>query len=72
MLITATAIGAAVSIPRRDIALPLVLLWAFLGIIVKHQNTPGVAFWASIASGLVALVILAALVLRRREPEVQP
>jgi hypothetical protein len=63
------AIGAAIAITmiltRRDIAYTLVILWAYAGIVVKQSGTPLVAGTAGAAAIVVALVLLAALVMRR-------
>jgi hypothetical protein len=63
------AIGAAIAITmiltRRDIAYTLVILWAYAGIVVKQAGAPLVAGTAGAAAVAVALVLLAALVMRR-------
>jgi hypothetical protein len=63
------AIGAAIAITmiltRRDVAYTLVILWAYAGIVVKQAGAPLVAGTAGAAAVAVALVLLAALVMRR-------
>jgi benzodiazapine receptor len=57
MLAVGTLITATVVIHRKDIAYGLVIVWAFVGILVKHTATPVVAVSASLAAGVVALTI---------------
>ena len=57
MLIVATAIAVAVNLTRRDVAYVLVVIWAFVGISVKHADT-GVV---SVAAGVLALLMAASL-----------
>ena len=59
--------------PRRDIAgyqfniaYVLVLVWAFVGIAVKHSGTPLVAWTAAGLAGLLALSIIGAVIRRRQ------
>lgn len=58
MLTAAVAIGAAVSLTRGDVAFALVLIWAFAGIAVKHQDTAIVATAAWIAAAITAVFII--------------
>ncbi len=64
MLAIATALAAAMSLTRRDIAYVLVIVWAFIGIAVKQAATPLVA-WAAWLLAVVALLTLGMGVLRR-------
>lgn len=66
MLGVGTGIGAAVGFTRHDTAYLLVLIWAFVGIGVKHAGVPIVATAAWIAAALVALVLIANVVQQRR------
>lgn len=66
MLIAGLAIASAVSLTRGDVAYLLVLLWAFVGIAVKHQGTTLVATTAWITSGLVLVLLVAGVFLRSR------
>ena len=68
MLFAGLVIAAAVAIPRNDLAYLLVILWAYMAIIVKHQDNRGVAFPASIAAALVFLTLLVAIYWKRSEP----
>jgi hypothetical protein len=60
MLVAGLTIAAVVSIPRRDVAYLLVIVWAFAGIAVKHAATPVVAASAGVAAA-VALALAAAM-----------
>jgi hypothetical protein len=66
MLIAGLAIASAVSLTRGDVAYLLVLIWAFVGIAVKHQGTALVATTAWITSGLVLVMLVAGAFLRSR------
>jgi hypothetical protein len=68
MLIAGLAIALAVSLTRGDVAYLLVLIWAFVGIAVKHQGTALVATAAWITSGLVLIMLVAGVFLRPRSP----
>jgi hypothetical protein len=56
MLGAATAITAAVTFTRGDVAFGLVIVWAFAGIAVKHAGTPLVAPAAWVATIAAAIV----------------
>jgi hypothetical protein len=56
MLGAATAITAAVTITRGDVAYGLVIVWAFVGIAVKHGDTPLVATTAWVMTAVVVVV----------------
>lgn len=58
MLIAATAIAAAVGLTRADAAYTAVLVWAFVGIAVKHAGTPPVALASWVAAGVMTLVLV--------------
>lgn len=60
MLAVASILGVLMIFLRGEVAYPLVLSWAFIGIWVKHGDVPLVAITA-----LVAAVILAILALGR-------
>jgi benzodiazapine receptor len=57
MLIAGAAIASAVSITRGDVAYVAVIVWAFIGIAVKHADTSVVATTAWIAAAVVALTL---------------
>ena len=58
MLSAAVIIAALMTITRRDTAYLLVLVWAFIGIAVKHQATTTVATAAIVATILVGLLAI--------------
>lgn len=62
MLVVATALTALMVQLRNDVAYALVVLWAFIGIAVRHWDTRLVGIAAAVAAACVAgLAILAAL-----------
>jgi hypothetical protein len=58
MLVVGAGIASAVSISRGDVAYVLVIVWAFIGIAVKHTDTPIVAITAGLMALIVALTLL--------------
>ncbi len=71
MLVVASVIASLVSIARGDIAYVLVIVWAFIGIAVKHSDTQIVAVTAVIAAVLVALTLLVGVPLANRRLKYQ-
>lgn len=69
MLIAATGITAAVGFTRGDIAYMLVIVWAFIGIAVKHADTPTVALSAWGMTVIVVAVIVLTVIRRLKRPE---
>jgi benzodiazapine receptor len=69
VLLVATAIGAILIFTRREVAFPLVLVWAFAGIYVKQSATQVVALTALLLA-LVLLVMLAVSLVRGRRAAV--
>lgn len=63
MLIAGVVIAALMSFTRRDVAYQLVIVWAYIGIAVKHAQTPTVAIAAWVAAGLVVVALIAGLLL---------
>lgn len=66
ILAAGVLISVLMSLSRADIAYSLVLIWAYVGIAVKHSSVPLVAYSAWIAAGLI-LVILVIGVYRKRQ-----
>ena len=58
MLIVGAGIASAVSISRGDVAYVLVIVWAFVGIAVKHAATSLVAVTAGLMALIIALTLL--------------
>jgi translocator protein len=69
VLLVATALGAVLIFTRREVAYPLVLVWAFAGIYVKQSATQMVAITALVLA-LVLLLMLGANLLRGRRTAV--
>jgi len=68
MLAAGVVIAAWMAWARRDIAYLLVLVWAFAGIGVKQAAAAPVAAVAWIAAALVAVLVVAVLLSRKRAP----
>ena len=66
MLLAATAIASTVSITRGDVAYALVIVWAFVGIAVKHPGTPSVSITAWVMAAVVALTLFIGVPRMRR------
>lgn len=58
MLAVAVVLGVLMALTRRDAAYMGVLVWAFIGIALKHAAVPTVAVSAWVATALVAALIL--------------
>ena len=69
MLVTGASIASVVTLTRGDIAYMLVIVWAFVGIAVKHTETPVVATAAWVVTALAVLVLVVGIVLRRRQKQ---
>lgn len=67
VLAVIVAITAAMNFTRRDVAFSLVILWALLGISFKQADHLAVVIPTSIAFGLAALTLAAALAIHRPE-----
>ncbi|MFN2305214.1 MAG: tryptophan-rich sensory protein, partial [Anaerolineales bacterium] len=65
MLVVATIIGLLMIFTRREVAYPLVLTWAFVGIWVKQADTPSVAMTALIAGILLGVLAIGRLLFAR-------
>jgi hypothetical protein len=70
VLLVAAGLGITLIFTRREVAFPLVLVWAFAGIYVKQAATPVVAIIAALLA-LVILVLLGVSLLRSRRTLVQ-
>ncbi len=71
VLAAVLVIAALMNFTRRDIAYTAAILWALVGISVKHAAVPAVALPTWITFGLVALTLAAAFFLRRTEKTVR-
>ncbi len=68
MLIIGAGIAMAMGLTRGDAAYMLVIIWAFVGIAVKHASAPVVAIAAWASAALVVLAMAAMAARRRRLP----
>ncbi len=59
MLTVATLLGVLMIFTRKEIAYPLVLSWAFVGIYLKHGSVASVAITALVAAILLAVLSIA-------------
>lgn len=66
MLAAGVCIASAVSLTRGDVAYMLVILWAFVGIAVKHTGVPMVATGAWVATALVGLMLVVGVFFARQ------
>jgi hypothetical protein len=71
MLAAAVLIGGMVILSRGDVAYAAVLIWAFVGIALKHEETPLVAISAWVAAAVTAILMLIAYY-RYRQQRRQP
>jgi hypothetical protein len=62
----ATGLGIVMIFKRRQVAYPLVLTWAFVGIYVKQADTPLVAYSALVLGIAIAVLAFARPILTRR------
>ena len=66
MLVIAAAIALVMSWRHAAIAYNAVFVWAYIGIAVKHWDTPVVGISAAVLAGLIAASLLSAIPRRRR------
>lgn len=68
MLVISSAIAAFIAVQRRDVAFPLVIIWAFIAIAVRQANIISIASTAvGLASALAILVAIVQFRPARRE-----
>ena len=65
MLAVATFLGLMMQWREKDDAYALVLIWAFIGIALKHADTSSVAYPAWTAVAILAIGLLSGVLLRR-------
>lgn len=68
MLAAGVLLAWAMGIVRRNIAYILVIVWAFIGIAVKHDAVPLVSVPAWIGAGLAAAALIPAALKRKNSP----
>jgi hypothetical protein len=66
MLAAGVVISAIMSFTRADIAYSLVLVWAYIGIAIQHNDTSIVANSAFIAAGLIVVILIIVLIRKYR------
>lgn len=66
MLAAGVCVAGAVHLTRTDAAYMLVILWAFIGIAVKHSEASLVATSAWIASGVLVALLAVGILLKTR------
>jgi hypothetical protein len=70
VMLVAAGLGIAMILLREEIAYPLVIIWALVGIAVARAAMPAIAVTAVTAAVLVAVVLVPARLRRRPEPRV--
>ena len=71
VLVVGGLLGVWMTLIRREIAYPLVIIWAFVGVVVRRMDTPIVAVTAGLTALVVFLVLVIGLLRRKPEPAVQ-
>ena len=69
MLTAGVCIASAISLTRGDIAYMLVIIWAFVGIAVKHAGIPIITTGAWITTVLVGLMLVAGIYVTKRRQQ---
>jgi hypothetical protein len=72
MIVAGLIIASLMSLTRNDIAYLLVIIWAFIGIAVKHSSVPLVSTTAYIVAALIVGLVLVSLVQIRRNVSSAP
>jgi len=67
MLLIAGALGVLMTVWRNEIAYPLVIVWAAIGIAIKQSNSWSVAPAAALVAAVVAVVLVLVRVRRSRK-----
>ena len=67
MLAIATLVGGAMSMTRGDVAYAAVLIWAFIGIALKHQDAAIVSNAAWIAAVVTAILLIIGAYRKRQQ-----
>lgn len=64
MLVIGAILGILMTLLRHEVAYPLVIIWAFLGIYVSRVDQPAIQLSALITAGVVLVILLASLIKR--------
>lgn len=59
VIVVGAGLGVAMTLLRREVAYPLVIVWAFVGIVVSQSGVPLVAWTAGLGALAVAAVLIA-------------
>ena len=68
VIVVAAALAIAMTLLRREIAYPLVIVWASAGIVVAHQDNLAVAITAGFCAAVVFIVLVVYRVLGKQMP----
>jgi len=60
VILVGGALGVAMTLRRREVAYPLVIVWAFIGIVVNQMGTPLVVWTAGLSAAVVAINLVVA------------
>lgn len=60
VILVGGALGVAMALRRREVAYPLVIVWAFVGIVVNQMGTPLVVWTAGLSAAVVAINLVVA------------
>jgi hypothetical protein len=71
LLLIVAALSTAMAISRGDVFYLLVIIWAAAGIAVKQQAVPSVSITAWAVAAYAAVLVILALIVRRRTPEAE-
>jgi hypothetical protein len=66
VILVGGALGVAMTLRRREIAYPLVIVWAFIGIVVNQMGTPLVVWTAGLSAAVVAATLIVSRVSVKR------
>lgn len=68
LLLVVAGLSTAMAISRGDVPFLLVIIWAAAGIAVKQQATPSVSITAWAVAAYAGVLVILALIVRRRSP----
>jgi hypothetical protein len=66
MLVVAGAIASLMSLTRGDVAYMLVIIWAYVGIALKHSGTATVSIAAWVMTAVLAVMLVVGAVRARK------
>jgi len=68
VIMVAAGLGIAMTLLRGEIAYPLVIVWAAIGIVVAHQDIAAIATTAGVCAAVVVLVLVVHRIVGLRKP----